>query len=102
VVKQKSDRIEFWYHDLVPFLHYIPVREDLSDLEHVLEESLRNATLLQYIGQNGRTLVLDRLHPHCVLCYWIQLLHMYADFLDRPIRAPSSSQQVDTCGKVLR
>ena len=95
VVKQGSERIEFWYHDLVPFVHYIPAHADLSDLEHVLDEALRNSTRLQQIGQNGRALVLDRLHPHSILCYWMQLLHTYSDFLEQPIRVPSNSRRVD-------
>jgi protein glucosyltransferase len=97
VMKQDSERIEFWYHDLVPFVHYIPVKHDMSNLEELLDFALQNTTLLMEIARNGRDMVLRRLHRHCILCYWIQLLHMYSKFMRGPIKAPAKSLPADAC-----
>ena len=97
VIKQDSDRIEFWYHDLKPFVHYIPVKHDMSNLEEVLDLALKNVTLIMQIARNSRELVLERLHPHCILCYWIQLLHMYSRFMSGSIKPPAKSMPMDAC-----
>jgi hypothetical protein len=97
VVKQESRDIEFWYQDMKPFEHYLPVRNDLSDLQDVLEVGLKNDTLLQLLAQNSRNLVLDRLSPHSMMCYWIRLLRMYSAFTHKPVRQPVGSLLMTPC-----
>ena len=37
------------YEELMPWVHYIPVRADLEDLEETLDKVLANDTLLMYV-----------------------------------------------------
>ena len=97
VIKQDSDRIEFWYSDLQPFRHFFPVLHDLSNLEQIIDVALANKTRIRQMAQAARDVVLDRLHPHCIMCYWIQLLHMYSGFMQRPMRPPAGSRALDAC-----
>jgi len=98
VIKQESARIEFWYTDLQPFVHFFPVRHDMSNLEHVIADALQNASRIMHMARDARNLVLDRMHPHCIMCYWMQLLQMYSGFMQRPIRPPADSHPIDVCG----
>jgi hypothetical protein len=76
IVKQDSPHIEFWYDDLVPWRHYIPVKRDLSDLEETLVAVLANDTLMQEVVEAANDYVLRFLAPDRVKCYWAQLLHL--------------------------
>jgi hypothetical protein len=37
-----NDFVEFFYEALIPWVHYIPVREDMSDLEEKLAFATEN------------------------------------------------------------
>lgn len=45
---------EFWYQDLVPFVHYIPVKEDLSDLIEKLDWAEANPESAKAIAINAQ------------------------------------------------
>ena len=65
------------YDELVPWQHYIPFREDVSDLERVLQEARANASRLEYIAGQASRFVMRRLNPSTVACYWALLLREY-------------------------
>jgi len=78
VLKPSSVNEEYWYRELVPWEHYIPFKQDVSDLESVLEEAIVNKSRLEYIARQSTLFVLERLNPSTVACYWGLLLHEYA------------------------
>ena len=78
IFKQDSDNVEFWYHDAIPWVHYIPFRRDLADLEEKLELVLANDTLMQQTVGAANEFALRRLHPHVTKCYWARLLVEYS------------------------
>ena len=82
VLKPKSVNIEYWYDELVPWQHYIPFREDTSDLQLVLEEARANASRLEYIAGQATEFVMRRLNPSAVACYWALLLREYQTLLN--------------------
>ena len=45
---------EFWYEYIKPWVHYIPVKEDLSDLEKNYEKIESDTGLQEYIKRNQR------------------------------------------------
>lgn len=57
VLKQESPHEEFWYLDALPWVHYIPVAHDLSNLVERIKEGLANETLLLSIRDSGSSLV---------------------------------------------
>lgn len=77
VVKPNSVNREYWYDELVPWQHYVPFREDTSDLEVVLQEALANVSRLEYIAAEASRFVLRRLNPSSTACYWALLLREY-------------------------
>ena len=53
VIRVSSTRGQWFHHRLIPFQHYIPVREDLSDLEQVADYCFSNEAHCQYVALNA-------------------------------------------------
>jgi hypothetical protein len=47
---------------LVPWVHYIPVKEDLSDMEELIQFARENDDIARTIAQNGYDFVRKYLH----------------------------------------
>lgn len=71
-----ADRIwkEFWYKDLIPFTHYIPVKEDLSDLVEKLNWAEENPEEAIRIAENAKTYAKGRLTRKAALAYYADLI----------------------------
>jgi hypothetical protein len=82
VLKPRTDNSEYWYRELVPWEHYIPYRNDASDLAQVIEAALKNQSLLEHISTQSTEFVLSRLNPSRIMCYWGLLLHAYASYFN--------------------
>jgi hypothetical protein len=56
VIKIESEQgLSQWYYDrLLPWVHYVPVRSDFSDLEDAVEWILGNDARAREIGEAGR------------------------------------------------
>ncbi|KAL1530358.1 hypothetical protein AB1Y20_001266 [Prymnesium parvum] len=54
VLKQDSPYIEFWYRDLKPWVHYIPIRRDLKDFRERLVAAMSNPELSAKIARTGQ------------------------------------------------
>jgi hypothetical protein len=54
VLKVVSSWRQWYYNSLQPWHHYIPVQNDLSDLEEKIEWSLANDERARDIAENGR------------------------------------------------
>jgi len=52
----ETDRQQWYYQHLVPWVHYIPVRSDLSDLYDKLQWAIDNDNLAKTIAHNGTSL----------------------------------------------
>ena len=83
VVKPLSEHEEYWYDELVPWVHYIPFKHDVSDLADVLQEALANTTRLERIADEATRFALRRLNPSSVACYWGLLLNEFAALLNQ-------------------
>jgi len=83
ILKQDSDSVEYWYSDLTPNTHYIPIKRDLSDLIPTLNRSLseEGAGELRRMASAGSEFVLSRLQPDSCWCYWLTLLVWYSSFI---------------------
>jgi protein glucosyltransferase len=81
--KARNDRLEFFYPALKPYIHYIPLNEDLSDAESKLSWAMdpANAETVQGIAKAGFELVRDHLRNEDVKEYWRELLVEYAPLL---------------------
>ncbi|KYN02185.1 PREDICTED: KDEL motif-containing protein 1-like [Cyphomyrmex costatus] len=94
VFKQESKYYEFFYKDLTPGLHYVPVKSDLSDLvkkimwakEHD-EDGLR-------IVKSARQFVRDNLLPRDILCYYTVLFHEWSKRLKSKVEILNNMEEV--------
>ena len=60
-------RREFFFDGLVPFKHYIPVKQDLSDLSSQIDLAEANPELAAAIAREGQELGIGNLCPSYVI-----------------------------------
>ncbi|XP_077149667.1 protein O-glucosyltransferase 1 isoform X1 [Ranitomeya variabilis] len=72
---------EFFYHRLEPWVHYIPVSSDLSDLRELLEFVKENDDEVRKIADRGQQFISENLRMEDVSDYWRALLTKYSHLL---------------------
>eukprot|EP01051_Picozoa_sp_SAG22_P019820 SAG22_NODE_3782_length_1532_cov_1.450105_1_plen_178_part_00 len=80
-----DDFVEFYYDGLQPWVHYIPVREDMADVEELIEFARENDDVARQIAENGARFVRANLRYADVKDYWRQLLIEYTKLLGWPV-----------------
>ncbi|CAL1278038.1 unnamed protein product [Larinioides sclopetarius] len=73
--------VEFFYHRLKPWVHYIPVATDLSNVMELLSFSVERNDYAKAIAQRGFDFIWNHLKMDDILCYWENLLLNYAKLL---------------------
>lgn len=76
--KQSSDDIMWFYNELIPYTHYVPVEHNLSDLIDKVLWARENDELAQEIAENARAFALTHLMPEHILLYCYKVLVRYA------------------------
>ncbi|XP_076004955.1 protein O-glucosyltransferase 1 [Genypterus blacodes] len=66
--------LEFFYPQLEPWVHYIPVKQDLSDLRELLQFVKENDDIAQEIAARGKEFIVAHLRMDDISCYWERLL----------------------------
>ncbi|XP_063952444.1 protein O-glucosyltransferase 1-like [Lytechinus pictus] len=69
--------LEFFYPALKPWVHYIPVKQDLSDARELIEFAKANQEVSQQVADRGRDFIWNHLRMEDVQCYWLNLLKRY-------------------------
>lgn len=85
VLKQDSSYYEFFYHDLEPYVHYIPFKRDLSDLIEKIKWARTNDDKAKVIAQNGRQYAQKHLMAKDVYCYHAVLLKEWSKRLNSKV-----------------
>jgi hypothetical protein len=67
VIKQKSIWKQWYYDELKEWIHYVPVNNDFSNLEEVMNWCLNNDELCKQISINSRNFVKNKLNNNHVL-----------------------------------
>ncbi|MBN3298284.1 PGLT1 glucosyltransferase, partial [Amia calva] len=92
--------LEFFYPQLKPWVHYIPVKQDLSDVRELLQFVKENDDIAQEVAKRGQKFILDNLQIEDVACYWEKLLTEFATLLKyHPERNTSYSHITHKPGK---
>jgi hypothetical protein len=78
VFKQTSPNFMWFHRALVPWQHYIPLHNDLSDLEPMLQWAITHDSEARQIAENGRLFALTHLMPEHILLYCYKVLTKYA------------------------
>uniref|UniRef100_A0A1A7W7D0 Protein O-glucosyltransferase 1 n=2 Tax=Iconisemion striatum TaxID=60296 RepID=A0A1A7W7D0_9TELE len=86
---------EFFYPQLKPWVHYVPVKQDLSDVRELLQFVKENDAIAQEIAERGKDFILHHLRMEDVSCYWERLLTEFSQLLTyKPSRKNSYKQIV--------
>jgi len=77
VLKHDSNFTLWFYKCLIPWVHYIPIKEDLSDLFQKLQWAKEHDDEAKLIAENGRTFAQENLLPEqlYLYCYKVLLKH---------------------------
>ncbi|KAM6893783.1 protein O-glucosyltransferase 1 [Xenentodon cancila] len=91
---------EFFYPQLKPWVHYIPVKQDLSDVRELLQFVKDNDEVAQEIATRGQEFILEHLRMEDVSCYWERLLSDFSQLLTyKPSRRNDYKQIVQKPSK---
>lgn len=78
VLLENSTCHEFFAHVFEPYVHYIPVAEDLSDLPAKLTRAVQHADTSEAMAQRWRRMGQTILSLECILAYVDMVLRAYA------------------------
>jgi hypothetical protein len=81
VLKQITPNIQWYYKGLRPYEHFIPVKEDLSDLMEKILWAQTHDKEAKQIAENATTFVNNELSIEDVFVYMTHLLRHYAQYL---------------------
>ena len=69
-----------------PWVHYIPLEEDLSDLKDKINWARDNDEKVKEIVANGNALVAKWINPELMYCYYAKAFEKYAAKMSRPVQ----------------
>jgi hypothetical protein len=95
ILKQISPYVEFWYSDLVPGVHYIPVRSDFSNLSAAVAEAESDGSAVQRMVLAANAYAQRFRTQRAKIAYLQALLKVYAARLHGDCRAPSNALPYD-------
>ena len=78
VFKPDSVFSEWYYHNLRPWVHYVPVHEFLEDVVEQVEWIKANPAAAMCIANNAKIFAKQHLTKENVACYWWRLLSAWA------------------------
>lgn len=76
VFKQESKYYEHFYNELKPWVHYVPIKNDLSDLVKLIQTMINDEETAKKISINGQKYARENLAPHNILGYYLQLFQV--------------------------
>nr|XP_033331176.1 protein O-glucosyltransferase 2-like [Megalopta genalis] len=94
VLKQKSKYYEFFYNDLIPGKHYVPVESDLSNLVKKITWAKEHDKDALEIAKTARQFARDNLLPRDVLCYHVVLFNEWNKRLKSEVKILNNMEEV--------
>ncbi|XP_040190085.1 protein O-glucosyltransferase 1 [Rana temporaria] len=85
---------EFFYHRLEPWVHYIPVSQDLTELRELLQFVKENDDEAKKIAERGERFIADHLRMEDVSRFWRSLLTQYSQLLTYKVRRRKDYREV--------
>lgn len=89
LVKQESNKIQWYYKALEAYKHYIPLKNDLTDLPKIFTWLENNQDELQNIIRNANIFVENNLQPKDIDAHVVILLNEYSQIQEDKIIIPS-------------
>jgi hypothetical protein len=78
IFRQESQYFEFWYPSLKPYVHYVLISYDGSDVLHKLEWARAHIITFSLIASTAKAFAEQFLTDDHVACYWHRLLERYS------------------------
>ena len=75
---QERDWNEYWFFDMKPFVHYIPVKNDLSDFYEKFEWAKNNEHECTKIGKNAQDFAANNLRRSNAIQRYVDILRIVA------------------------
>ena len=94
VLNVESDMVEFFYHALKPWVHYVPIRGDLGDLLDKVAFLKENDHIAQEIANRGFEFIKNHLTNDLVAAYWKNLVVSYSRLLKYKVQPKKGLTQV--------
>lgn len=89
LVKQESKKIQWYYAALEPYVHYVPLKRDLTDVFEQFEWLKRNDCKLLQIQVNAHQFVQNNLFPEQIDAHVVILLNTYHEIQNDKNIVPS-------------
>ncbi len=83
IFKQTSPHIQWYYNCLQPYVHYIPIAHDLSDLVEKIEWAKEHDIDMQKIAANANAFAQQNLTKDQLYLYLYLFLSKYSDLFQR-------------------
>lgn len=77
IFRVSSEWYEYYYKDLKPWVHYIPIKRDLSDLVDKINWCIINDNISKKIAENGYKFAVDNFTLNNVMDYTFRKLNNY-------------------------
>jgi hypothetical protein len=81
MLKQKTDDVQWFYKGLVPFVHFIPLNYNLSDLEEKIEYCQKHEEIVQKVTLQANDFAQNHLQYENNLDYLAHLLQEYGSHM---------------------
>lgn len=94
IFKPESKYFEYFYKDLKPYVHYVPVMADLTDLVEKIKWAQKNDEKAKIIAKNGQNFANQKISPLDVFCYHAHLLNEFSKIVSSPIRVLEGMEEV--------
>jgi len=76
VFKQESEYYEHFDNELTSWVHYVPVKRNLSDLIDLIKVMIDDDETAKTISLNGQKYARENLAPHNILGYYLLLFQV--------------------------
>nr|XP_039254339.1 protein O-glucosyltransferase 2-like [Styela clava] len=94
VFKQDSEYYEHFYKDLKPWVHFVPLKKDLSDVIEKINWAREHDDEARKIQQAATKLARQILTPDRILCYHVVSFNEYAKRQTRPVKVLKKMEMV--------
>ncbi|CAG5104613.1 Oidioi.mRNA.OKI2018_I69.chr1.g1388.t1.cds [Oikopleura dioica] len=91
ILKQKSMNYEWWYRYMKPWVHFIPIEKDLSDLREKIEWARNNYDKPRQIAFNANALAAQWMNPEFMYRYYAKTIELYSD-KSTSVRNPATAK----------
>ncbi|XP_020710254.2 protein O-glucosyltransferase 2-like isoform X2 [Athalia rosae] len=94
VFKQESKYYEFFYKQLKPYGHYIPIKRDLTDIVEKIRWAKKHDDVAYKISRAGQFFARENLMPQNIFCYHAILIKEWSSRLKNKVVVLDGMEEV--------